>query len=55
MNDEVYVNFVDIYSRNDNNDTFNTNLLNSNSNGNLFSNCCVNIFDSLFMCCCIFL
>jgi hypothetical protein len=55
MNNEVDVNFVDIYSRNDDNDTFNKRLLNGNGNGNLFSNCCVNICDSLFICCCLFL
>ena len=55
MNNEVDINYVDIYSRNDDNDTFNKNLLNGNGNRNLFSNCCVNICDCLFMCCCLFL
>ena len=57
MNKEVDINFVDIYSRNDDNDndTLNKKLLNENGNSNLFSNCCVNVCDCLFMCCCLFL
>jgi len=51
-NNEVDINFVDIYSRNDDNDTFDKNLLNGNKNKfNIFSNCCVNICECLLSCC----